>query len=63
MGPEGGERGGEVVVTGPPEVVVQNPRSHTGHHLKAVLDRQRGGGPAASPSAPPPAKRARVARR
>jgi excinuclease ABC subunit A len=34
LGPEGGERGGEVVVAGPPEVVVEHPDSWTGQYLK-----------------------------
>jgi excinuclease ABC subunit A len=37
LGPEGGDRGGEVVVAGPPEVVAQEARSHTGQFLKAYL--------------------------
>jgi excinuclease ABC subunit A len=39
LGPEGGEDGGYVVATGPPEEIVQNPRSYTGHYLKPVLER------------------------
>jgi excinuclease ABC subunit A len=41
MGPEGGDGGGTVVVSGTPEVVAQNEVSHTGHFLKKVLT-QRG---------------------
>ena len=37
LGPDGGERGGEVVVTGPPEVVAEHPDSHTGRFLQPVL--------------------------
>ncbi|AAZ56057.1 excinuclease ABC subunit UvrA [Thermobifida fusca] len=37
MGPEGGSRGGTVVVTGTPEEVAQHPESHTGHFLRAIL--------------------------
>ncbi len=37
LGPEGGERGGEVVAAGPPEVVAEHPRSHTGKYLKRYL--------------------------
>lgn len=37
LGPEGGDRGGEVVVVGTPETVAQHPTSHTGHYLKQVL--------------------------
>ena len=39
LGPEGGEGGGEVVVMGTPEQVVECKRSHTGHYLKDVLER------------------------
>ena len=37
LGPEGGDRGGQVVVAGTPETVSACPRSHTGHHLSAML--------------------------
>ena len=37
LGPEGGDRGGEVVVAGPPEAVAREPRSYTGQFLKAYL--------------------------
>jgi excinuclease ABC subunit A len=37
MGPEGGDGGGEVVATGTPQEVVDNPNSHTGSYLKAEL--------------------------
>ncbi len=39
MGPEGGEKGGEIVVEGTPEAVAQNPTSHTGRFLADVLFR------------------------
>jgi excinuclease ABC subunit A len=38
LGPEGGERGGYVVGTGPPEAIVQLPNSHTGKFLARVLN-------------------------
>jgi excinuclease ABC subunit A len=41
LGPEGGEGGGEVVVQGTPEQVVECKRSHTGRYLKDVLDRAK----------------------
>ena len=46
LGPEGGDRGGQVVVTGTPETVAACEHSHTGDHLRAVLDvaREAGGG-------------------
>ncbi|HLY38488.1 MAG TPA: excinuclease ABC subunit UvrA, partial [Candidatus Binatia bacterium] len=37
LGPEGGDGGGEVVVTGPPERIAREPRSHTGRYLADVL--------------------------
>jgi excinuclease ABC subunit A len=37
LGPEGGNKGGELVAVGTPEQVAKNPRSHTGKYLKQVL--------------------------
>jgi excinuclease ABC subunit A len=37
LGPEGGEEGGEIVVSGTPEEVAAHPTSHTGHALREVL--------------------------
>jgi len=37
MGPEGGDKGGTVVVAGTPEQVAACEASHTGHYLKASL--------------------------
>ncbi len=37
LGPEGGDRGGEIVAVGTPETVAKNERSHTGNSLKQVL--------------------------
>jgi len=37
MGPEGGDKGGEVIAVGTPEQVAANPRSYTGQYLKQVL--------------------------
>lgn len=37
LGPEGGEKGGEVIAKGTPHEISQNPRSYTGHFLKQVL--------------------------
>ena len=39
MGPEGGDGGGTVVVSGTPEKVAATPESHTGKFLKEILDR------------------------
>ena len=38
LGPEGGDKGGEIVVTGTPEEVAEHPSSHTGRYLKQVLE-------------------------
>ena len=39
LGPEGGDRGGEIVAVGTPEQIAANPRSHTGRFLKPLLER------------------------
>ena len=41
LGPEGGDRGGEIVVAGTPEDVAACERSHTGRFLRPVLDVHR----------------------
>jgi excinuclease ABC subunit A len=40
LGPEGGDKGGRVVASGPPEKIAQQRNSHTGHFLKAYLNGQ-----------------------
>ncbi len=40
LGPDGGDRGGEIVVTGTPETVAETPESHTGVFLKEMLERR-----------------------
>lgn len=40
LGPEGGDRGGEVVCTGTPEEITRNKKSYTGQFLKRVLYRK-----------------------
>lgn len=37
LGPDGGEKGGEIVATGTPEEIANNSRSYTGQFLKKVL--------------------------
>jgi excinuclease ABC subunit A len=37
LGPEGGQRGGQIVAVGTPEQVANHPHSHTGRYLKTVL--------------------------
>jgi len=39
LGPEGGDRGGELIATGTPEQIAANPDSHTGRFLKPHLER------------------------
>ena len=41
IGPEGGDGGGEIVAVGPPEAIVQEPRSHTGRYLAPLLKPRR----------------------
>ena len=38
MGPEGGDRGGTVVVQGTPEEVARCPESYTGQYVKRYLE-------------------------
>ncbi len=42
LGPEGGDRGGQLVATGTPEQIMRAPQSHTGRFLKAHLARSNG---------------------
>ena len=53
LGPEGGEAGGRVIVTGTPEEVAACPASHTGRFLAPLLDAP---GPAPGPGAKAPRK-------
>ncbi|MDR3335087.1 MAG: excinuclease ABC subunit UvrA [Treponema sp.] len=43
LGPEGGDRGGEIVVSGVPEAVARCEASYTGIYLKEMLERNLGG--------------------
>ena len=38
LGPEGGNKGGQIIATGTPEQVAANAASHTGHFLLPLLD-------------------------
>ncbi len=38
LGPEGGDKGGEIIATGTPETVADSERSHTGYYLKKCLN-------------------------
>ena len=37
LGPEGGDKGGEIIASGPPEQVAMVERSYTGQYLKSIL--------------------------
>ena len=39
LGPEGGDKGGEIIATGTPESVAKNKKSYTAKYLKQVLQR------------------------
>jgi hypothetical protein len=39
LGPEGGDKGGEIVAVRAPEDVSREPRSYTGHYLAPLLTR------------------------
>jgi excinuclease ABC subunit A len=54
LGPEGGDGGGDLVATGTPEAIAEDPASYTGQFLRRVLG---------MPEALQPARRARAARR
>ncbi|QRN40708.1 MAG: excinuclease ABC subunit UvrA [Neisseriaceae bacterium] len=38
LGPEGGDKGGEIIAKGTPEEIATNPRSYTGKYLKSYLE-------------------------
>ena len=42
LGPEGGIRGGTVIATGPPSVIVGTADSYTGQFLKTALEKKPG---------------------
>lgn len=41
LGPEGGDRGGQIIATGTPEQIADSEESYTGRYLKPVLERDR----------------------
>jgi excinuclease ABC subunit A len=51
LGPEAGDGGGEVIASGRPEEILDEPRSHTGRFLRRVLP-----GPGAAPAPEPDAE-------
>jgi excinuclease ABC subunit A len=54
LGPEGGDKGGDLVAAGTPEQIARNAASHTGRYLRRVLDLGR-------PSGAAPKRRQRAA--
>ncbi|MDO5712346.1 MAG: excinuclease ABC subunit A, partial [Micrococcales bacterium] len=61
LGPDGGNRGGQIVAVGTPEEVAANPDSHTGAFLARVLTRA-GHVPTIGAPTPAPAPRAPLTR-
>jgi excinuclease ABC subunit A len=41
LGPEGGDKGGQIVGVGTPEDLIKNDQSYTGKYLKSVIERDR----------------------
>ncbi|GAE31578.1 excinuclease ABC subunit A [Halalkalibacter hemicellulosilyticusJCM 9152] len=41
LGPEGGDKGGQIVAEGTPEEVAEIKGSYTGQYLKPILERDR----------------------
>ena len=41
LGPEGGDRGGEILAVGTPEAIVKEKRSYTGQYLKPILSKDK----------------------
>lgn len=41
MGPEGGDKGGQVIAKGTPEEVAEDPASYTGQYVKKMLERYK----------------------
>jgi excinuclease ABC subunit A len=50
LGPEGGQRGGEVLSTGPPDVIADERRSYTGKFLARILTGDGNSGTIVTPS-------------
>jgi len=41
LGPEGGDKGGQIIAQGPPESIARERKSYTGHYLKKCLTSSR----------------------
>jgi excinuclease ABC subunit A len=56
LGPDGGDRGGQLVAAGTPEQVALDPSSYTGHYLRPILEAagRLDGSAALTPAAPGP---------
>ena len=39
LGPEGGEKGGQIIAVGSPEQIVKNEQSYTGKFLKKYIEK------------------------
>ncbi len=37
LGPEGGEKGGQIIVEGTPKDIIKNKKSYTGQYLKQMI--------------------------
>jgi excinuclease ABC subunit A len=37
LGPEGGDKGGNIIAEGTPEEIIKNKKSYTGHYLKKKI--------------------------
>ena len=48
LGPEGGEQGGEIVGAGPPEEIVDLPKSYTGKYFAAAVGQDNENAPSSS---------------
>jgi len=62
LGPEGGDKGGEIVAEGTPEDVAKEPRSYTGQYLKETLAKSKIAHPEQGLSLPKPASKGRRVR-
>jgi excinuclease ABC subunit A len=41
LGPEGGDKGGNLVASGTPEALTKHAKSYTGFYIKKMLDRRK----------------------
>ena len=39
IGPEGGDKGGNIIATGTPEDIAENPNSYTGYYIKKCIEK------------------------